>query len=159
MPLFPKKLFQWREPKEFRRLNYACQKRTRRWWSRLVTTLVLAGLFLLKYYIEHENREKLPFDIAFPVALASGMVVAFGFPWLALISSSEVRLFEKHLTRENFRLLYSDVESVCWREMDDFAMLIIKRLDKRSDVVIGVPHDAPLKKIEQFLASRVAVRP
>jgi hypothetical protein len=79
MWLFPKKLFEWKESREFRRAYLLVETARRKWWaSRPAFVLYVAVIFLLDLWLTAPNAR--PFIEVLPIAFVGALIFVY-FLW------------------------------------------------------------------------------
>ena len=162
MGLFPRKLFQWREPKAFVKQIDALERSKQHWWTRPLLTLVIAAVLVFLWFLARSNPENHPpsFSAALLIAMVGGAFGAYVLPWMISLCPSCIFVYDSQLSRIRGntarQVKYADIESFSWGTQGEFQMLIIRLRNRKRDVRIGVPPDVPTDKVTQiFLAHQV----
>ena len=161
MPLFPKKHFEWKEPKPFRQLNDAYQRSRAKWWYQplglLVITALTMGQWAFMRFVLHKNQHS-P-GSALVVSLCFGALLTYVLPWLMarIEVESQIAMTDKKMRMFRGTVVWVDYSSFVsfeWRVNDDFATLIFHWRNGKGPVPVGVPLDISREAISQFLIEK-----
>lgn len=163
---FPKKLLQWREPLEFRRLVRLSQERTRSKWFRrkyaLLFFAMLMGPYLGRWAVSDEPME-FPLWVASLLAVGfAGMTVYVLIPWLERLPST-VTMREPHFARAHGNAhsfwRFTDIHQCFWSHHPNFSVLILEMKTARPGqrVFIGVPAGELVAQVDAVLRERGVV--
>lgn len=161
--LFPRKLIEWREPKEFRRLVRLSQERTRSRWFRLKwAALIFALLFapyLGRWLIAEEPRALPPWTALVVAAGAAWFVVYLLLPGLERLPTT-VTLWEPYVSRaqgNSHRVWrYAQIVRCSWIHRHDFSVLVVETRPARPGQpdLIGVPAGELVARVDALLRER-----
>ena len=160
MRLFPKKHFQWTEPKAFRQQLDAFQKPLTKWWFKPLAALFIVGILMGQWYLNHFVFHKVnrTFGASILVAFGFSAFLIYFMPWLIGRFPQTLWLSDDGLCRVQGNaatlLKYEDIASFQWRVNDDFATLSFERTKGKGMVLIGVPLDISREAISQFLIEK-----
>jgi hypothetical protein len=160
MRFFPKKHFQWREPKAFLKLSDTFERSERRWWTQLLWTAVATALLMSNWFLAKLNPQNGPpgFVEALGLALLGGVFFVYCLPWIISLCPSEIRLFDAHLVRmrgdTQLHVKYGEIHSFAWGEHDEFRTLVLKCGKKQRAVFLGVPPEVSHYAVTKFLLNQ-----
>ncbi|MEP6662394.1 MAG: hypothetical protein ABJC04_01910 [Verrucomicrobiota bacterium] len=82
--IFPKKRFEWKEPKAFIRFADRYEKNKRKWWHQPAICLIILSVFILKWFSAASDTEAHPPSLAsmFVISALAALLFAYGLPWL-----------------------------------------------------------------------------
>lgn len=157
---FPRKLLQWQEPKEFRRLLRLSQARSRSRWYRLKWSLLLFALisspYLGRWAVGDEPKDLSPWAVLLAAAVGTWFLVYVLVPGLERLPAT-VQVFETLVARHhgNAHALwrFTDIAGCSWIQRPDFWVLVLRRRKGRP-VFIGVPPGEVAAKVEAALRER-----
>lgn len=158
--VFPKKLLEWREPREFRRLLCLSQARTRSKWYRLRwVTFFFALLFLpmLGRWIIGEDPQGWRLLIGALMLFAVAWFLVCGvIPWLERMPCT-VSVFETGISRSQGSTArfwrFTEIDRCSWLHRADFSVLVLG-LRAGREVFLGVPAGETVAKTDALLRER-----
>jgi len=155
---FPKKLFEWREPREFRRIQYAVENASRRWWH-LPALAVGNGIALIAVSCLARlvpNRQVPPFHLAVPLALSAGIFLVYFLAAVYRYAPSTVLIRRHCMVRirgdRPIQWLFNQFESFCVAAGDGFSILSLNKKNGRT-LLIGVPREVDMQSLSDYLRS------
>jgi hypothetical protein len=155
---WPKKLFQWRQPREFLTLMAAEEKARRKWWAQAVGIGAIAGMLLLQRLFVDALPNKHPpsWPLSVIVAFGAGGLFVYGIPWMIGLFPADITILETAITstrNPQHPILWAALRAFSWRHAETFSTLILVR-KKGRPVLLGVPKDAPVAEVSAFLRER-----
>ena len=156
---FPKKNFEWREPKEFRRLSSAREDSMLRWWHRPLAGFLTSCVFMASWGIAKviPNKHPIPFQEAFAVSLVGGFFLVYFLTWVYRIVPSLILIVDDRI----FRIVGNSREEWPFKklkefvlfEFKDFALLVLFLRDGRHSL-IGIPSEMEWTTLEVYLCGK-----
>ncbi len=163
---FPRKLLQWQEPSEFRRIIRLHRERTRSRWNRLQWATLLFALFIGPYlgrWLQGAEPADLPLWAAVLVSAGGAWVMVYVLiPWLDRLPTTvmawECYLSRAHGTAHPF-WRYDQLESCRWVHCLAFSVLTLEMKTARGGrrVFIGVPAGELVARVDAVLRERGVV--
>jgi hypothetical protein len=156
---FPKKHFQWREPRAFRRTIAKIEALTSRWWHVPAAGLVVSCLLMGGWALAHLDPRNQPpsFAVALPFALLTGPLLMRFVCWLYDVFPSTVMMVDDRLRRLKgsypVDLKFKDLASFSVFDCGAFHVLVLVTPGERQ-WVFGVPRTVDVSALEEFLVDR-----
>jgi hypothetical protein len=156
---FPKKYFEWCEPREFRHILKEVERAQERWWHKPAAGLVVGCLMMASWGLAHfdPNANPIPLEYALTFAYPVGLFLIYLHSGLASIDPSNVMVLDKKLVRTNGRSWrewkFADLDSFIWRDCDDFRVLALIPFQGKQSL-IGVGSEIDPGQLEAFFAGR-----
>lgn len=161
MKLFEKPAFRWKEPKAFLKAKAAMDEARGRWWHKPMVACVYLLMLLGTWAVAKLNPAKHPppGEIIVPLAIAAGLFLAYGLPWLQTVipAPSEVRLYSSRILRQHWSSLildYPKMRCFDWISGPGCQVLMLKYGPKEDVVCLGVPTDMDTEAVSEFLVSK-----
>jgi hypothetical protein len=167
--IFPKKRFEWREPKQFVRAENLEFAGRRPWWVKPGLCFLTCALLMANWSLATviPNNQPMAFPVALVLAIGGGILMVYGLPSLFDLIPSAIELREDRIVR--FR--HPSVQSLRYREVDSFEFtrkhgfrvlrIVRKNLKRREvflglapEVFLGVAPDVDTASITAFFESK-----
>jgi hypothetical protein len=155
---FPKKYFQWREPREARRIALALDDLRSRWWHRPLTGFVLGCILMTSWALSLLNPkiQPLSFEAALAFAFSAGPFWAYLTYWLYRLAPWSVTVFSNQLIRNtggNRSVNFKRINSVTLHDCGSFRVLVLE-LRRGQPMILGVPPEIDAQALEDFFTSK-----
>ncbi len=159
MPLSPKAVFEWREPRVITKQRDQRDSLKWRWWQGpMWIGITIVGMMPI-WYLAKLNPHKHPPPIQHAIAAAAflGVLLTYTVPWINRLFPSYIRLTEKKimLLRGGHVsvFLWRDIASFEFSEVEGFKVLRLV-LNQGHDTMMGVNEITSIEKLEEFLIGR-----
>jgi hypothetical protein len=155
---FPKKLFQWTEPRAFRQTLSKVEAQKAGWWDKPAAVLLFAALVLPLWLLAkwNPNNNPPPFWAALLVALAFGLLLGYVFPWMLSLCPTYIMVFENRICRvvgnTSQACKLPDITAYSWRDCDEYDLLVLEH--REGQILIGVPRRVSRAELEGYFAAR-----
>lgn len=159
MKLFETPAFRWKEPRTFLQQKAAMEEaRAPRWLKPLLACLyagMLLGLWALAKLVPGKTPPS--FQNALLLAAGGALLFAYGLPWLAKISQSQVCFFSSRIIRQHAGTLaweYARMRCFEWVSGPEHHVLLFKYGPREQAVCLGLPPEMEREAVTRFLIAR-----
>ena len=159
--VFPKVCFEWREPKAFQ--DFAAQfasEKEKPWVKPFLVGLVsamLSSIWLGRWLQSNAEEMSMSLPSALAISLLSGFTVVYILPWVCSKFPVNVRLYNDWLVKQQGNIItrweLKSTDSYSIQMQDQFSVLLLESI-KAKRLLIGLPKDIPIAKIEALLKAR-----
>lgn len=161
--VLPRRLLQWQEPAEFRRLLRLSRDRTWSRWYRLKWSVLVFALIasppLGRWAVGDEPPGRFPWTVLLVSAVGTWLLMYVLVPWLERRPAT-VQIFEtlvaRHHGNSHAFWRFKDIEGCSWIHRPDFSVLVLD-LRKGPRVFLGVPAGELIASADALLRERAVV--
>lgn len=159
MPLFPKVILEWQEPRVITKQRDQQNSLKWRWWQGpMWIGITIAGMMPI-WYLAKLNPHKSPPPVQHAIASAAflGVFLTYIVPWMIRLFPVCIRLTEQKMMlfrgNQGSVFLWSNIASFEFSEVEGFKVLRLV-LKQGRDTTVGVDKIIPLEKLEEFLIGK-----
>jgi hypothetical protein len=154
MNVFAKPVVSWKQPEAFRLSEDKHSAVSTNRWLRPAGLLAIVAMYTLAWEILKLNPSKHPpdFVVAFPIILALGVGLVYGYPWLLRRAPAAVSLYSFGIMAMGERSIRSLKTLSGYNWMEEGTFYVLRLTDKKGRKrLYGVPDPITKGKIDVTL--------